>query len=187
MASRTRVELRGQWGPCEGRCGWSTVAGPHVTLLRPRPVLEVGVVHPLPRSAAKLDWTVRGCSIKARGGRGLIATRSSDERRLSDAPGLSGVGGVGDLKVVRLGPRTLGVWCPFGCSVRGVGGKSAGMLDLFNWVGVKCGVCGVIWRLRLRLGVGVFTSRSETGICARGGGAWIEGGVSMYFPAGPVF
>ena len=118
----------------------------------------------------------RGAPWKCKGGGGLVAAKRSNDRRMRDALGLNGLRRDEDWKVVRLGPTALGVWCPCAPSMRGVGGNRARILDQLSFVGVKCGVHGVIWCLRLRPSVGVVTSGSRTGICACGGSARIEGG-----------
>ena len=55
-------------------------------------------------------------------GRGVIATRLREDSRFTEALGVSGVGGVGNRKVVLAGRTTLGVTAPRDCTVFGLGG-----------------------------------------------------------------
>ena len=96
------------------------------------------------------------------GGGGLIATKLSEERRFSDALGVSGVGGVGDRNVVLACPTTYSVIAPSACSVPGVGGNNAGMPEQIDGMGVNTGGSGNTSRLCLCCGVGV---------CIRQGGS----------------
>ena len=76
---------------------------------------------------------------RARGGGGeCIATMFRELSRFRDSLGVIRERGNGDLKVVRVGPRTRAVTAPRACSDVRVGGKSAGSACLWNGAGV-CG------------------------------------------------
>ena len=145
--------------------------------------------------AALVDPRLSGVSLPYCWGESAIATKFSEDRRLSEALGVNGVGVGGEQKVVWLGPSTVGVIALLARSVHGVSGKRAGILVLMGraggleaWWGRRgqlhtfvllCGCLGFhVWDIS---GASVLTQRPRGAQCAcwwavgRDGGLWLAG------------